>query len=94
MPTTYFLGSLASCYALAVAWAARKRDVELTDLSVRVTGRYEKLRFDELTITVVCNLTDEQLQPLLRMASRVCYVSNTLQNPPTLEVCTESAPGH
>lgn len=86
MPTDYFLGSLASCYALALSWAARKRDIELTDLSVRATGRYGTLRFDGLTLHVSCNLTDAELAPLLPMASRVCYVSNTLANPPAIEI--------
>ena len=38
MPTEYFLGSLASCYALALAWCARKRGFELPDLSVSAVG--------------------------------------------------------
>lgn len=89
MPTDYFLGSLASCYALALSWAARKRNVELTELSVRAVGRYESLRFDKLTLQVSCNLSEADLAPLLPMASRVCYVSNTLNNPPTIEIQTD-----
>lgn len=90
MPTDYFLGSLASCYALALSWAARKRGLELTDLSVRATGRYGTLRFDALTLTVTCNLSDEELAPLLTMASRVCYVSNTMEDPPVIAIETAS----
>lgn len=89
MPTDYFLGSLASCYALALSWAARKRGVELTELSVRATGRYERLRFDALTLHVTCNLSETELAPLLPMASRVCYVSKTLENPPAIEITTD-----
>ena len=88
MPTDYFLGSLASCYALALSWAARKRGVDLTVLSVRATGRYERLRFDALTLQVTCNLSEAELAPLLPMASRVCYVSNTLDNPPSIKIET------
>lgn len=86
MPTDYFLGSLASCYALALAWAARKRNVEITELSVRATGRYAQQRFDALTLHVGCNLSETELAPLLPMASRVCYVSKTLERPPDVEI--------
>ena len=34
MPTDLLLASLSSCYALALAWAARKRGIELPDLVV------------------------------------------------------------
>lgn len=88
MPTDYFLGSLASCYALALSWAARKRSVDLRELSVRATGRYERLRFDALTLHVTSNLAEAELAPLLPMASRVCYVSNTLDAPPAIEINT------
>ncbi len=37
MPTDLLLASLASCYALALAWVARKRGVDLPDLSVTAT---------------------------------------------------------
>lgn len=91
MPTDYLLGSLASCYALALSWAARKRGVELSELAVRATGRYGQLRFDALTLHVTSNLSEAELAPLTRMASRVCYVSNTLESPPTIEIQTRHA---
>ena len=40
MPTDLLLASLSSCYALALAWAARKRGFELPDLEVTATGTY------------------------------------------------------
>lgn len=91
-PTGYFLGSLASCYALAVSWAARKRGVSIANLRVRATGRYGTFRFDALTLHVSCNLTEQELQPLLRMASRVCWVSKTLEDPPKVEIETGTVP--
>jgi putative redox protein len=91
-PTGYFLGSLASCYALAVSWAARKRGVSIANLRVRATGRYGEFRFDALTLHVSADLTEQELQPLLRMASRVCWVTKTLEDPPTVEIEAGTVP--
>ena len=37
MPTEYLLAAMASCYALALAWAAAKRGVTLPGLAVTAT---------------------------------------------------------
>ncbi len=92
MPTEYLLGSLASCYTLALAWAARRREVTLTDLEVRVVGEYDGPRYRRIRLVVHCNLDDETLKPLLELASRACYVSNTLARPPEIEVTRGEAP--
>ncbi|MFD2356562.1 OsmC family protein [Nonomuraea ferruginea] len=86
MPTDYFLGSLASCYALALAWSARKRGIELPDLQVSAVGEYDGPRFKEIRLTVNTSLPIEELEPLLAPASRVCYVSNTLAHVPKIDV--------
>lgn len=86
MPTEYFLASLASCYTLAIAWAARREQVELADLTVSAVGEYEGQRYAGLRVSVQSSLAADQLEPLLATASRVCYVSNTLTQPPTIDV--------
>lgn len=87
MPTDYLLGSLASCYALAIAWEAGKADVDVPpDLEVTAQGVYDGPRFRELTLTVTSSLPDEVLRPLLERASQVCYVSRTLASSPPIEV--------
>src|SRR5262245_58648474 len=87
MPTDYFLGSLAACYALAIVWEARKRDVQVPpDLEVTAQGLYDGPCFRELTLTVSSGMSDEALGPLLQAASRVCYVSRTLDVNPPIEV--------
>lgn len=86
MPTEYFLGSLASCYALALAWCARKRGIRLPDLSVAATGEYDGMSFQKIRLTVRSSLPEEQLEPLFDPAARVCYVSNTLARKPAIEV--------
>jgi putative redox protein len=93
MPTDLLLASLASCYALALAWAARKRGFELPDLEVTATGTYEGPRFAALVLTVSTSLDIDQLTPLLEPARRVCYVSNTLARTPLLTVSLAPMPG-
>jgi putative redox protein len=85
-PTDLFLASMCSCYALSVAWAARKRGFELPDLVVTADGTYDGLRFGTVVLTVTSSLADERLEPLLEPARRVCYVSNTIVQSPQMSV--------
>lgn len=78
MPTDLFLASLSSCYALALAWAARKHGFELPDLEVTATGTYQGQRFSTIELVVTTSLSDDLLGPLIEPARRVCYVSNTV----------------
>jgi len=79
-PTDLLLAAASSCYALAVAWAARKRGVTLPDLSVAATGTYDGLRIVDLVLTVTTSLSLEEVEPLIEPARRVCYVTNTIAN--------------
>jgi uncharacterized OsmC-like protein len=90
MPTDLLLASLSSCYALALAWAARKRGFELPDLEVTATGTYAGQRFAALELTVTTSLSAERVRPLLEPARRVCYVSNTLMHTPPITVSLAS----
>jgi putative redox protein len=89
MPTDLLLASLSSCYALALAWAARKRGIELPDLVVAATGTYDGQGFGSLELTVRTSLPREEIEPLLEPAKRVCYVSNTLVDAPEIEVVVQ-----
>lgn len=86
MPTDLLLASMASCFALALAWAARKQGVELPDLEVSATGTYEGPRFAALLLTVESSLAQEQLTPLFEPATKACYVSNTFAHCPRIDV--------
>ncbi|MCW2723224.1 MAG: OsmC family protein [Frankiales bacterium] len=86
MPTDLLLASFSSCYALALAWAARKRGFELPDLEVTAIGTYEGQKFGSLLLSVRSSLPAERMAPLLEPAKRVCYVSNTFAHVPSLEV--------
>ena len=89
MPTDLLLASLSSCYALALAWAARKRGIDLPDLVVAATGTYVGQSFGALELTVRTSLPLEEIEPLLEPAKRVCYVSNTLVDPPGIDVVVQ-----
>jgi putative redox protein len=79
-PTEVFLASLASCFALAIAHVARKREVELPDLAVKATGTYDGPKFVNIRLDVTSSHNDrEELASCVERASSVCYVSNTLR---------------
>jgi uncharacterized OsmC-like protein len=77
-PTDLFLGSVASCFLLALNYAAQKQSVELSDLEVRVTGTYEGLRFGAVHVQASVGVPEPELERLMRTARRVCYVTNTM----------------
>src|SRR6516165_12465140 len=89
MPTEYLLAAMASCYALALQWAAGKRGITLPGLTVTATGTYDGPRFSRLQLSVSSQLPAEQVEPLIKPALRACYVSNTLAAAPTVEVSVE-----
>jgi putative redox protein len=86
MPTDLLLASLASCYALALAWIARKRGIDLPDLTVTATGTYAGPMFRSLDLTVHTRQAADLVAPLLEPARRVCYFSNTLARAPDVAV--------
>jgi uncharacterized OsmC-like protein len=93
-PTDLFLASIASCFVLALAWAARHADKELPGLQVRVVGTYTGPRFSRIEIEVSADAPGTVVDDLLPEAERVCYVTNSLRNPPELHVerVVKSAP--
>lgn len=89
-PTELLLASIASCFTLALAYSARKWSVELTDLEVEVTGRYDGPRFDSFQILVRTGAPrGDDLDRLIRSAERVCYVTRTLTSSPKIEILAE-----
>jgi len=86
MPTEYLLAAMASCYALALNWAAGKRGTTLPGLVVTATGTYDGPRFSRLQLSVSCDAPASQVEPLLEPALRVCYVSNTIALSPPIDV--------
>jgi len=85
-PTDYLLASVASCFAMSLAWGARKRGIDLSPFEVNVTAEYDGPRFREITIEVVWDLPEDVAEKLVASAERVCYVTNTLRRPPEITV--------
>jgi putative redox protein len=92
MPTEYLLAATASCYALALAWAAGKRGVTLPGLAVTATGTYDGPRFVRLQLSVASDAPPDVVERLVEPALRVCYVSNTIAGSPPIEVSVTPAP--
>lgn len=86
MPTDLLLASTSSCFALALAWAARKQGFELPDLEVSAIGTYDGPRFSTIELIVESSLPEDQLRSLFEPARRACYVSNTLDQRPEIVV--------
>ncbi len=86
MPTEYLLAAMASCYALALVWAAGKRGISLPGLTVTASGSYDGPRLSRLRLTAAADAPAEVLERLLEPALRVCYVSNTIAASPPIEV--------
>lgn len=80
MPTEAFLGGLASCYCLALAFAAAKRGRTLPGL--QVTARTQRvgreLRYGDVEIEARAEVPGDELEALGARARRLCWVSNML----------------
>lgn len=80
MPTELLSASLASCFCLAMAWVARKRDRELPGLEVRVQAERagREPRYGRFVVEVLVALPVAEWEGLVPRAARVCWVSNTM----------------
>jgi uncharacterized OsmC-like protein len=82
MPTELMLSGLASCFCLAVAHVARKRDIELPGLRVTVDAERigSELRYGRLRIEVAAASGEHDLAALVERAKPFCWVSNMLSS--------------
>jgi len=87
MPTELLAAALASCFALALGHAARKRDLELPGLRVRVEAERagSELRYGRMVVTATADVPEAELAALVTRAVRFCWVSNTFAAPPEIE---------
>jgi pyruvate dehydrogenase E2 component (dihydrolipoamide acetyltransferase)/putative redox protein len=87
MPTELFCAALASCFCLAVGFAAGKRDLDVPGLRVTVTGeRVEgELRYEHLVVTTQAALEPDVLARLVERARPLCWISNSLASGVSVE---------
>lgn len=85
-PTDLLLASLTSCFTLSMVFVARKRGIVLAGLTVDAVGNYEGLKFTHISLSVSAGNPPEILRQLIPDAERVCYVTNTLRQQPTVTV--------
>ena len=86
MPTELIFAALSSCFCLAVAHVASKRDIELVDLRVSVDAERigRELRYGRVRVQVEAVAGDHDLAGLVERAKPFCWVSNMLA--PDIEV--------
>ena len=85
-PTELLLASVASCFSLALAYAAMKRSIELSHIVVDATGVYDGPSFSSIRVDAELDCSDADLDRLLEAAERVCYVTNTLRGGPVVTI--------
>jgi uncharacterized OsmC-like protein len=78
-PTDLLLASISSCFAMALAYVAKKQGVKLAGLDVAAVGTYDGPRFARIAVTVSSEVPREVLEQLMPRAERLCYVTNTLR---------------
>jgi uncharacterized OsmC-like protein len=80
MPTEIFFAGLTSCFCLAVAHVAAKRDIVLPGLRVTVDAERvgSELRYSRLRLEVAAIAGEHDLQALVDRAKPFCWVSNML----------------
>jgi putative redox protein len=80
MPTELFCAALASCFCLAVGFAAGKRGEDVPGLTVTVSAERagSELRYEHLTVLTEAAVDSEKLARLVERARPLCWISNTL----------------
>jgi uncharacterized OsmC-like protein len=86
MPTEVLAAALASCFCIAVAWAARKRRIPVASVEVSVRPRRApgEPRHGFYDVWVRTSAPREEIAPAIELAKRYCWVTNTLMNPPEI----------
>lgn len=95
MPTELFLGSLASCFCLALVFVARKKRFEVKDMRVNVKGEKDlkNFIFSKLIVEVDSSLPSEILQGIIPLARKYCFVSNTVSKSCPIEYIHKDSGG-
>ena len=92
MPTELLLSALASCFALALGHAARKRDQRAAGAARarRAERAGTELRYGRVLVTAAADVPADELALLVERARRFCWVSNMFATPPDIEYRSET----
>lgn len=87
MPTELFISSLASCFCLALVYAANKKRIKINDMRVDVSSEADtkNLIYKKLIVKVKSSNSETQLESLIGLAKKYCYVSNTISQSCSIE---------
>ena len=87
MPTELFISSLASCFCLALVYAANKKRIKINDMRVDVSSEADtkNLIYKKLIVKVKSSNSETQLESLIGLAKKYCYVSNTISQACSIE---------
>ncbi len=86
MPSELLFAALSSCFCLAVAHVASKREINLHDLCVSVDAERvgRELRYGRVRVQIEAAAGEHDLAALVERAKPFCWVSNSLA--PDIEV--------
>ncbi len=87
MPTELFISSLASCFCLALVYAANKKRIKINDMRVDVSSEADtkNLIYKKLIVKVKSSNSETELESLIGLAKKYCYVSNTISQSCSIE---------
>ena len=80
MPTELFLASIASCFCLALVYAAKNKKITLDDMSVEVLGETDinNFTFTSIIVKIISSLPQKNLEEIITLARKYCFVSNAV----------------
>lgn len=80
MPTELFISSIAACFCLALVYAAKNKKIRLDDMSVGVLGEtdIQNFTFTRIVVKVTSTLPKQNLEEIIPLARKYCFVSNTV----------------
>ncbi|MEE8484908.1 MAG: OsmC family protein [Nitrospinota bacterium] len=91
MPSELLLWSLASCLGQSIAYIAKKKRVEIRNLKLEAQGKkdMDDFRYGEIGVLVSGDLPSDELNKMLELARKYCFVSNTLAQGITVDYKVE-----
>lgn len=93
-PVDMFLGSLAACLAVSIGFQAEKRQIDIDEIDVDVHGSPDRGPLEEIDISIhfdADGVDEDELDRLVELGERGCYVSELLKDAPDLNLSWTSA---